>query len=78
MRRARQKQLSLTADWLTFDQAKELQAIAGLLDDYPTVAEWVWQDLAPKGLVNTAGAAGLSAEQVLRALIVKQFNDFSY
>ena len=78
MRQARQKQLSLTAGWLTLDRAKELQAIAGLLEVNPTVATLVLQDLAPHGLVNDAGAEGLSAEQVLRALIVKQLNDFSY
>ncbi|HUP61922.1 MAG TPA: hypothetical protein VNA69_16060, partial [Thermoanaerobaculia bacterium] len=45
MRQARQKQLSLTADWLPLDHAKELQAIAGLLDEHPTMAGLVWQDL---------------------------------
>jgi len=78
MRQARQKQLTLTADWLTLDRAKELQTIAGLLDANPTVAELVWQDLAPSGLLSKAGAEGLSAEQILRALIVKQLNEFSY
>jgi IS5 family transposase len=78
MRQARQKQLNLTADWLTLDRAKELQAIAGLLDANPMVAELVWQDLAPHGLLNKAGAEGLSAEQVLRALVIKQLNEFSY
>jgi hypothetical protein len=39
MRQARQKQLSLTADWLVLGHAKELQAIAGLLDEHPTLAE---------------------------------------
>jgi transposase, IS5 family len=78
MRQARQKQLNLEQDWLAFDHAKELQAIAGLLDEHPTVAELVWQDLAPKGLLNDTGAQGLSAEQVLRALIIKQLNGFSY
>lgn len=78
MRQARQKQLNLVSDWLAFDHAKELQAIAGLLDEHPTVAELVWQDLAPQKLFKDAGAEGLSAEQVLRALIIKQLNGFSY
>jgi len=78
MRQAHQKQLNLVADWLAFDHAKELQAIAGLLDEHPTVAELVWQDLAPKQLLKDAGAHGLSAEQVLRALIIKQLNGYSY
>ena len=78
MRQARQKQLNLVSDWLAFDHAKELQAIAGLLDEHPTVAELVWQDLAPRGLLKDTGAEGLSAEQVLRALLIKQLNGFSY
>ena len=78
MRQARQKQLNLDSNWLAFEHAKELQAIAGLLDEHPTIAELVRQDLAPKGLLNDRGAQGLSAEQVLRALIIKQLNEFSY
>src|SRR5258708_19145727 len=78
MRQARKKQLNLDSNWLAFEPAKDLQAIAGLLDEHPTVANLVWQDLSPKGLLTDAGAQGLSAEQVLRALIVKQLNGFSY
>lgn len=47
MRQARQKQLNLSSDWLAFDHAKELQAIAGLLAENSSVAELVWQDLSP-------------------------------
>jgi transposase, IS5 family len=78
MRQARQKQLNLESNWLAFEPAKELRAIAGLLDEHPTVGDLVWQDLAPKGLLNHTGAQGLSAEQVVRALIIKQLNGFSY
>lgn len=78
MRQARQKQLNLDSAWLAFDHAKELQAIAGLLDQHPTASELVWQDLAPQGLLKDTGAQGLSAEQVLRALLIKQLNGFSY
>jgi transposase, IS5 family len=78
MRQARQNQLNLDSDWLAFDHAKELRAIAGLLDQHPTVAQLVWQELTPKGLLNDTGAQGLSAEQILRALVIKQLNGFSY
>lgn len=78
MRQARQKQLNLEPDWLAFDHAKELQAIAGLLDAHPKVADLVFQDLAPLGMLDDTGARGLSAEQILRALIIKQLNGFSY
>ena len=78
MRQACKKQLNLGGDWLAFEHAKELQAIAGLLDGHPTIAELVWQDLAPRGVLKSGGACGMSAEQVLRALLVKQLNGFSY
>ena len=78
MRQARQKQRTLEPDWFALDHAKELQAIAGLLDAHPTVADLVFQDLAPSGMLGDTGARGLSAEQILRALIVKQLNGFSY
>jgi IS5 family transposase len=78
MRQSVQKQLKLDAAWLPFDHSKVLEAIGRLLDADPTIAELVWQDLAPKGLLKDTGACGLSAEQVLRALIIKQLNGFSY
>lgn len=71
-------EFSSDSNWLAFEPAKELQAIAGLLDEHPTIADLVWQDLAPKGLLNDTSAQGLSAEQVLRASIIKQLNKFSY
>ena len=51
-----------------------------VLDDNPTVAELVLQDLrAATGSASaTRGAGGLSADQVLRILVVKQMNGFSY
>lgn len=78
MRQARQKQRTLEPDWFALDHAKELQAISGLLDAHPTVADLVFQDLAPSGMLSDTGARGLSAEQILRALIIKQLNGFSY
>jgi len=51
-----------------------------VLDDNPTIAELVWQDLqaASSSKQTIRGAGGLSAEQVLRILVVKQMNGFSY
>jgi IS5 family transposase len=80
MREARKIQYTLRENWLDLDHAKELEVISRLLDDHPKVAELVLQDLrAASGLPQaTRGAGGLSAEQVLRILVVKQMNGFSY
>ena len=66
MRQPVKKQLKLESAWLPFDHSRELQAIGRLLDANATLAELVWQDLAPKGLPGDTGAIGLSAEQVNR------------
>jgi IS5 family transposase len=80
MREARKTQDTLRETWLDLDHAKELQAMSRVLDDNPTIAELVWQDLraASGSKQTTRGAGGLSAEQVLRILVVKQMNGFSY
>jgi len=80
MREARKIQDSLRETWLDLDHAKELKAMSRVLDDNPTVAELVLQDL--RGVSSSPrpnrGVGGLSAEQVLRILVVKQMNGFSY
>src|SRR6476660_5088777 len=80
MREARKTQGTLRETWLDLDHAKELEAMSRVLDDNPTIAALVWQDLraASGSMSATRGAAGLSAEQVLRILVVKQMNGFSY
>lgn len=80
MREARKTQETLREPWLNLDHAKELEAMSRLLDDNPTVAELIWQDLlvATGSKQATRGAGGLSADQVLRILVVKQMNGFSY
>lgn len=80
MREARQTQPSLRETWLDVDHAKELEAISRVLDDNPTIAELILQDLrvASGSPQATRGAGGLSADQVLRILVVKQMNGFSY
>jgi IS5 family transposase len=78
MREARKTQSSLRETWLDLDHAKELESMSRLLDAHPTIAELIWQDLPGTGAQTTGGAEGLSAEQVLRILVVKQLNGFSY
>jgi IS5 family transposase len=80
MRPKRKKQLSLSENWLGFEQAQELGTISNLLNQHPTAGEMVWQDLEAAGLARhgAVDSSGLSGEQVLRALVIKQLNGFSY
>ncbi|HEX9735621.1 MAG TPA: ISNCY family transposase [Thermoanaerobaculia bacterium] len=83
MRQTRDFQPSLTYPWLDLDHAKELKALSDLLDEHPRILDLVLQDLSPKASDQSPdaplkGAHGLTAEQVFRALILKQMRGFSY
>jgi IS5 family transposase len=79
MRQKHQIQPTIQELWPDHGAAKELQAISRLLDNHPNLAAMVWQDLvAASGAETPQGAYGLTADQVLRALLVKQMNGFSY
>ena len=80
MFKAGKTQWSLRENWLDLDHAKELQTMSRLLDEHPRIVELVLQDLraTPAGSRRTAHSGGLSAEQTLRVLVVKQMNGFSY
>lgn len=60
-------------------QANELEAISRIINSKPTICEHVMQDLC-KGRPSTvkSGANGMTAEQVLRAAIVKMLFGFTY
>ena len=74
----RHEQLSLTQPWIAHSHARELEAISRMLDEEAVMAERVGQDLV-RGVKNPGtGARGMSGEQVLRVLVVKQMNGFSY
>jgi hypothetical protein len=55
---------------LTHKRARELAAIDKILVANPQIAEAVWRDL--RGRRGRTGRPGLSADQVLRAAIIKQ------
>ena len=59
-------------------KAKELKRISRILDQNPIISKMVWQDLTGEVENHHRGAHGMSAEQVLRAAIVKQTEGFSY
>ena len=77
MRKSRSFQPNLTYQWLELDHAKELQALSELLDQHPKIAELILQDLSGEALDQT-GACGMTADQVFRALLLKQMESWSY
>ena len=79
MREKVQKQMPLMEPATNHDQAKELEAINAILNKNPTICDLVYQDLCAKRSTNTRrGARGMSAEQVLRAAILKALFGFTY
>ena len=77
MRQAYRVQPSLTETWLDVEHARELRVISDLLDSAPAIYELAYEDLNGSN-TRRVGARGVSAEQVVRALILKQMNGFSY
>jgi hypothetical protein len=79
MRGKVQKQMPLMDPAIDHPQARELGAIDVILKKHPTICERAHQDLSSFRFVNTrSGVRGMSAEQVLRAAIVKALFGFSY
>jgi IS5 family transposase len=78
MRKKNQKQMPLMPCDIEHPRAKELVRISQILDSIPTINDMVLQDLT-RGVKNrNAGADGMTAEQVLRAAIIKQAEGFRY
>jgi IS5 family transposase len=78
MRKIVHKQLVIVQPHFEHEHALELQTISDLLEEVPQTTELVHKDLIRGLLDPEAGRNGMTAEQVLRALVVKQMNDFSY
>jgi len=79
MRRPNQpEQLALSRPPIEHPHAAELEKISGILSANPRMARLVAQDLVRGVSHPHTGAAGLSGDQVLRLLLVKQMNGFSY
>ena len=75
MRTTVEHQRSLTLP--PIDHEHELFVISEILDRIPDVLDQVLVDVAG-GKRTTRGRTGMTAEQVLRALIIKQMKEFSY
>lgn len=78
MRRSVRDQLPLVPSPFGHDHVRELQAVRAILDAHPEFARWVQADLVAGGIAADRGRDGMSGEQVLRALVIKQANGFSY
>ena len=79
MRKKSKKQLPLMEPAVDHPRAAELEAISRILEENPITTELVMQDLCRgKRRRRRSGANGMSAEQVLRACIVKQMFGFTY
>lgn len=78
MRHSIRDQLPLVPAPFGHEHVRELQAVRTILDAHPEFAKWVQADLLAGGIAADRGRTGMSGEQVLCALIIKQSNGFSY
>jgi len=77
MRKRFHEQQPLTQAFLDHEHARELEAVSATLDRMPDVLERIERDLVGSRS-NEVGRCGMTAEQVLRAMVIKQLNGFSY
>lgn len=78
MRKIIAEQLPLVPIPVAHHHAAELKEMSRVLDVHPEAAGLVLTDLIAGGIDPNKGRAGLSGEQVLRIVIIKQMNNFSY
>lgn len=77
MRAMIRHQQPLMQPFIAHEHAAELAAMSAILDESPGVLALIEQDLI-QGRRRDVGRPGMSADQVLRAVVVKQMNGFSY
>lgn len=78
MRKKMRKQMPLMAAPVDHPRAKELDAISEILDRNPIIYELALQDLCRGSSDREVGAEGMTAEQVVRAAVIKQMTGYSY
>lgn len=81
MRIRSQKQLYLKAQSQSLEGSEQLRAIGKSLEalpGYDLILSRVQQDLNPRTSTSKRGREGMTAEQVLRALVLKTLNNYSY
>ena len=78
MRNKTNRQLSIFCQWSDHKYTHELKQMDALVDRHPEFNDWVYDDLRVRKDLRNTGVQGMSAEQVLRAGILKQQNSWSY
>ncbi len=78
MRNKIQDQLLIVYPFITHEHARELRRISDILDQIPEARSLVYDDLIAHGPDVSTGRPGLTGDQALRLLIIKQMNGFSY
>lgn len=78
MRKRHKKQLPLIESAPVHPKAQEWAEISRILDRNPIIYDKVLQDLTVGKKKITAGAEGMTAEQIVRAAIIKQLEKCSY
>jgi len=79
MREKQQKQMPLIEPPARHSRERELEMISTIIDNTPTICDYVLQDLNKGKIIKRrTGARGMSADQVLRAAVAMRLYDFTY
>ncbi len=78
MREKVHRQQHLVPAPIDHEHARELERMSAVLDGLPDATHLVHADLVRPGTKPDKGRKGVTAEQVVRALVIKQMNAFSY
>jgi len=78
MRKMVEPQMPLVQRWIEKPHAHEYAGMSDVLDEAPAALEAVFKCLVRSGGNPKRGREGLGAEQVVRILVVKQLENFSY
>jgi IS5 family transposase len=73
-----QDQLLIVYPFVSHEHGRELRRISDILDHIPEAAALVYDDLVAHGPDTSTGRPGLTGDQALRLLMIKQMNGFSY
>jgi IS5 family transposase len=73
-----QDQRPIVYPFISHVHGRELRRISDILDHIPEAATLVYDDLVALGPDTSTGRPGLTGDQALRLLILKQMNGFSY